>query len=145
MTDVEIECDDAVDGAPGLSPCLVDDLLQEIGLAQILAQSMPDLIYVKDARCRYVFSNASHLRFVGATGPQDVLGKTSLELFPRDVAEPFYRADRAILETGRALVHMDVAYLIDTFGGEPRVPAEVAVDTLARIWGAHCAVLATGD
>ena len=48
-------------------------------------------------------------------------------------------------ETGRALVHMDVAYLIDTFGGEPRVPAEVAVATLAGIWGARCSVLATGD
>ena len=48
-------------------------------------------------------------------------------------------------ETGRALVHMDVAYLIDTFGGEPRIPAEMAVDTLARIWGARCSVLATGD
>lgn len=48
-------------------------------------------------------------------------------------------------ETGRALVHMDVAYLVDCFGGQPRVAPDVAADTLAGIWSTRCGLLATGS
>ncbi len=38
-------------------------------------------------------------------------------------------------ETARALTHMNVAYLIDSFGREPKVTPDEALDTIAAIWG----------
>jgi len=41
-----------------------------------------------------------------------------------------------LAETARALNLMNEIYLTDTFGREPRVPPEVAVQTLTEIWDA---------
>jgi AcrR family transcriptional regulator len=38
-------------------------------------------------------------------------------------------------ETARALTHMNVAYLIDSFGREPKVSPDEALDAIAAIWG----------
>jgi AcrR family transcriptional regulator len=39
-------------------------------------------------------------------------------------------------ETARALNHLNIGYLLDVFGREPRVPVETAVETLTEIWDA---------
>ena len=46
-------------------------------------------------------------------------------------------------EAARALVHMDVAYLTDSFGGTPRVSPEQAAETLVGIWFARCTLATT--
>src|SRR4051794_11287773 len=46
------------------------------------------------------------------------------------------RPDEEIAETAHALNLMNVSYLLDAFGREPRVSAETAVRALARIWSA---------
>jgi AcrR family transcriptional regulator len=45
-------------------------------------------------------------------------------------------AEGDIAETARALNLMNVNYLLDAFGREPRVSSETAVRTLAEIWSA---------
>ena len=89
---------------PGVGLAPPEAWLRERGLLQILAHSMPDLIYIKDQDCRYVFNNASHLAFLGAATPEEVRGKTVLDLFPGPMAEKFYRDERAIIESGEAMV-----------------------------------------
>jgi TetR/AcrR family transcriptional regulator, ethionamide resistance regulator len=56
----------------------------------------------------------------------------ALRAMPSVAADP--PAD--ITETARALNLMNESYLLDTFGGEPRVSAETAVETLTEIWSA---------
>jgi AcrR family transcriptional regulator len=46
------------------------------------------------------------------------------------------RSEEEIGETARALNLLNVNYLLDAFGREPRVSAETAVRTLAGIWSA---------
>jgi AcrR family transcriptional regulator len=46
------------------------------------------------------------------------------------------RPDEEIAETARALNLLNVNYLLDAFGREPRVSRETAVRTLAGIWSA---------
>lgn len=46
------------------------------------------------------------------------------------------RSDEDIAETARALNLMNVNYLLDAFGREPRVSTETAARTLAGIWAA---------
>ena len=45
-------------------------------------------------------------------------------------------SDEDIAETARALNLMNVNYLLDAFGREPRVSPETAARTLTRIWSA---------
>ena len=45
-------------------------------------------------------------------------------------------SEEEIAETARALNVMNVNYLLDAFGREPRVSAETAVRTLTGIWAA---------
>jgi AcrR family transcriptional regulator len=62
----------------------------------------------------------------------DALVEQALErVWPPTASRP---ADLA--ETARALNHMNESYLIDAFGREPRVPREVAVQTLTEVWDA---------
>src|SRR3954451_10656931 len=89
----------------GVDPAPPESLLRERGLLQILAHSMPDLIYIKDQACRYVFNNTSHLAFLGASNAEEVRGKPVLDLFPGPMAEKFYRDERAIIESGQSLVN----------------------------------------
>lgn len=44
------------------------------------------------------------------------------------------RSDEEIAEIARALNLLNVNYLLDAFGGEPRVSTETAVRTLTEIW-----------
>src|SRR3954453_19286322 len=46
------------------------------------------------------------------------------------------RSDEEIAETAHALNLMNVNYLLDAFGREPRVSSDTAVRTLTRIWSA---------
>ena len=46
------------------------------------------------------------------------------------------RSEEDIVETARALNLLNVNYLLDAFGREPRVASETAVRTLAGIWSA---------
>jgi TetR/AcrR family transcriptional regulator, ethionamide resistance regulator len=46
------------------------------------------------------------------------------------------RSDEEIAETARALNLLNVNYLLDAFGREPRVQPETAVRTLSEIWAA---------
>jgi TetR/AcrR family transcriptional regulator, ethionamide resistance regulator len=46
------------------------------------------------------------------------------------------RPDEQLAETARALNLLNVNYLLDAFGRDPRVSAETAVRTLAGIWSA---------
>src|SRR3954464_15000623 len=104
MDETLLDSETLTSGEPDSGRAPADAVLRERGLLQILAQSMPDLIYIKDQECRYVFNNASHLAFLGAATPDDVRGKTVLDLFPGPMAEKFYRDERAIIESGEAMV-----------------------------------------
>jgi TetR/AcrR family transcriptional regulator, ethionamide resistance regulator len=46
------------------------------------------------------------------------------------------RSDEDVAETARALNLLNVNYLLDAFGREPRVSRETAIRTLVEIWGA---------
>jgi hypothetical protein len=44
------------------------------------------VLFVKDTRSCFVINNLAHLRVLGATRPEEVVGKTDLDFFPRKLA-----------------------------------------------------------
>lgn len=92
---------------PPLTRSLLESLAREDGLLRVLTGGIPDLMYVKDDRCRYVFNNPAHLRFLGASHQSDVAGKSVLDLFPGDLADKFYRDEQAIIDSGVPLINQE--------------------------------------
>jgi PAS domain S-box-containing protein len=84
-----------------------DQLESERNLLRSLIDNLPDYIYVKDARCRLVLDNIAHRRFLGATAPEEIIGKTVADFFPADLAEQYTKDDQCTLETGRPLLNRE--------------------------------------
>jgi urea ABC transporter urea binding protein len=80
-------------------------LATERNLLRTLMDSLPDYIYVKDTRSRFITTNTAHLRMLGAQSLAEVVGKTDLAFFKPELAEPYYKDEQELLRTGRALVN----------------------------------------
>ncbi len=79
-------------------------LATERNLLRTVIDNLPERIYVKDLDLRYVLDNAAHLAHLKLTDPAQVVGKTSRDLFPLEIAQQFERDDQAVIERGEALM-----------------------------------------
>ena len=59
---------------------------QDLDLLQIVLDAIPDFVALKNKKLQYTAVNEAFCRFV-FMGKEDVIGKTDLDLFPKDMAE----------------------------------------------------------
>lgn len=69
--------------------------------------SIPDIIYIKDRRCRFIVCNRAQRDQQGLESVRDIRFKTVYDLYPRDLAERFDAYDRHVLEMGEILRHTE--------------------------------------
>ena len=81
-----------------------ESLAQERNLLRTLIDNMPDNIYVKDTKSRFIVANIAVARLMGATTPDELLGKTDFEFYPQELAAKYYADDQNIIKTGQLLV-----------------------------------------
>ncbi len=79
-----------------------DALFHERYLLNSLLASVPDAIYFKDARGRFIRANDAVAARLGLTSSADAVGKTALELPEQNLAMELHRQDEAVLATGQA-------------------------------------------
>jgi PAS domain S-box-containing protein len=77
----------------------MEALAESEGWLRDLIESSPVVIFLKDIEGRYVTMNKRsagnmHRRV------EEVIGKTTFDLLPRDLAESFHRIDRQVIESG---------------------------------------------
>jgi PAS domain S-box-containing protein len=77
---------------------------RERNLLRTLIDSLPDLIFFKDAEGRYMLNNRPHLRSLGMARQEDVLGKSTFDFNPRELAEQYHADEMGIVRTGTALL-----------------------------------------
>jgi tubulin-specific chaperone A len=82
-------------------------LREERNLLRTLIDSLPDLIYVKDAESRFMINNTAHLHALGATSQDDVLEKTDLDLFPKELAEEYYTDEQEMIRSGQSIINKE--------------------------------------
>jgi PAS domain S-box-containing protein len=80
-----------------------EELAQERNLLRTLIDNLPDIVYVKDAESRYAVSNTAHWRFLGATRPDEIVGKSVFEIYPQEMAEKYYADDQKVIHSGQPL------------------------------------------
>ncbi|HEY3743127.1 MAG TPA: ATP-binding protein, partial [Bryobacteraceae bacterium] len=82
---------------------LIQAIERERQLLRVLMESIPDPIYFKDTRSRFVRINREHARALGAKDPEDCVGKMDSDFLDAADAMRSYRDEQQIVESGNAI------------------------------------------
>src|SRR4051794_26082430 len=98
---------------------LVDALAHERNVLRTMIDLIPAFIYAKDAQSRFTACNKLVAQRMGVT-PEQALGKTDFDFFPREMAEKFFNDEQALLASGKPLIDCEeIAF--DKVSGTNRV------------------------
>jgi PAS domain S-box-containing protein len=93
-----------------------EELARERNLLRTLVDNLPDLIYVKDTRSRFVLANAETARIMGVEAPDELIGRTDSDFYPAELAEQYYADEQLIIRTGGSLANKEEPLLDQTTG-----------------------------
>jgi PAS domain S-box-containing protein len=88
-------------------------LARERDLLRTLMDHLPDLIYVKDAQGRFLTVNEAQRQLLRADSIEDVVGKTTYDFTPRQLAEEYSADDAIVLKSGEALIDREERFWDD--------------------------------
>src|SRR5438128_2706642 len=80
----------------------------ELSIVRSLLDEMPDAVFLKDSTGRYVYVNRTAAQFLRKT-PEEMVGRSDLELYPEATAREFMAADQEVLASGVATSFQSVA------------------------------------
>ena len=101
----------AISGLVGISHDITDLKLAEKKLAmekellQAFLDNTPDLIYFKDKKSKFIRVNKSKAALLGLASPEEAIGKTVFDFFPKEEAEIAFRQENEIFSTGSPLIN----------------------------------------
>jgi PAS domain S-box-containing protein len=77
---------------------------RERKLLRAFMDNVPDFMYVKDLESRFVIANHTVARWAGVEKPEDLIGKTDFDFYPREVASEFYADEQRVIRTCQPLI-----------------------------------------
>lgn len=86
---------------------LSDQMVAERSLLRTVIDNLPDSIYAKDARSRFLVGNAAVATLMGAATPDDLLGKTDFDFYPPELASKFRADEEAVVRTGQPAANIE--------------------------------------
>lgn len=78
-------------------------LLYQYRLLSDLMDNVPDVIYFKDKKGRLILVNQAHAKGLGLK-PEEIVGKTDFDFFPKARAKMMAHDDRYVIKTGRPII-----------------------------------------
>jgi two-component system sensor histidine kinase/response regulator len=82
---------------------LGNEVVSKSNLLNSLLDNIPDHIYFKDEKSRFIVASKSQAEWFKASGTKDLIGKTDFDYFTREHAEPAYRDEQEIMKTGKPI------------------------------------------
>ncbi len=82
-------------------------LRDERNLLRTLIDNLPDRIYVMDMGGRKTLSNIADWKASGGKTMADVIGKTDFDMYPPELAEPFWQTDKLVLDSGQPIINFE--------------------------------------
>ncbi|HEY3128456.1 MAG TPA: response regulator [Acidobacteriota bacterium] len=82
-------------------------LEEERTLVVTLMDTLPDSIYFKDRNSRFIRINRALAGRLGLTHPEEALGKTDLDFFTEDHAQPAYADEQKVVRSGQPLLNKE--------------------------------------
>jgi PAS domain S-box-containing protein len=118
---------------------LAEALAHERNVLRTMIDLIPAFIYAKDAHSRFTACNKLVANRMGAT-PEELIGKTDFEFFPREMAEKFFADEQALIQSGEPLYDLEEVAFDKTRGMNrviltSKVPLRDAAGNLTGIVG----------
>ena len=101
----------SIAGLVGISHDITDLKVAEIKLdrekelLQSLMDNIPDLIYFKDKESKFTRINRAQASLLGLKSPEEAIGNTDFDYFPREQAEKTFSDEQEIFRTGSSLIN----------------------------------------
>lgn len=76
-------------------------------MLHVLIDNMPDFIYIKDTRSRFVLANKHTVSVLHAKSFEEVLGKTDYDFYPKNMADKFFSDEQKIIQTRESLINIE--------------------------------------
>ena len=77
-----------------------------------LIDNLPDGVFLKDASCRFIRANKVVADVMQAGTPENLIGKTDHDFYPKEMADRFQADERAIIATGRKVIEKEGPKLV---------------------------------
>ncbi len=84
---------------------------QERILLRTLIDSLPDIIFVKDAEGRKIIANRADVKSMSASSEAEAVGKTDIELYPNEIGLRGYEDDMNVLKQGVSILNKEEFFL----------------------------------
>jgi len=85
----------------------MSNLLRQHALFLCLMDCVPDTIYFKDRQSRFVLVNRAFLQHLKLDSPEQVLGKTDMDLYGAQHSQKAFENEQKVMETGEPLVNLE--------------------------------------
>ncbi len=76
-------------------------------MLRAIINQLPEFIYAKDTKGRFLAANDAVARDVGVGRSEDLIGKTDFDLFPPEVAQGFRDVEQKIVASGTPTIDME--------------------------------------
>ena len=76
-------------------------------ILDVLINSIPDRVYVKDRESRFLLLNRALLRHLGVEREEEAIGKTDADFFSADLAKSYREDEAEVINRGRAVVNKE--------------------------------------
>jgi two-component system, NtrC family, sensor kinase len=118
---------------------LSDALAHERNVLRTMIDLIPAFIYAKDAHSRFTACNKLVANRMGVE-PEELIGKTDFDFFPREMAEKFFNDEQALIKSGKPLIDAEEIAFDKTRGMDrviltSKVPLHDAEGNLTGIVG----------
>jgi diguanylate cyclase (GGDEF)-like protein/PAS domain S-box-containing protein len=82
-------------------------LALERNVLRTVTDNIPDSIFAKDTEGRYLLANKAFATLHGMKSPDDLLGKTAFDLFPKERANALHTDDLQVMRSGGAIMETE--------------------------------------
>ncbi len=130
-----------LDRALALHALAEKKLALERNVLRTVTDNIPDSIFAKDTEGRYLLANKAFAKIHGVKSPDDLLGKTAFDLFPKERAAALHADDLNVMKSGGSTMESERT-TVDADGNlktlhTTKVPLIDRADNVVGIVGLH--------
>ena len=86
--------------------------LESDDMLRALLSNMPDKIYFKDAKSRFIISSKAHAASLGLDSPNEMIGKTDYDFHTENHARKAFEDEQSIMATGEPLIALQEHFVL---------------------------------
>lgn len=83
----------------------IENSLARSNLLYTLINSIPDFIYIKDNQSHFIIANNRLAKVMHFDSPEELIGKTDMDFYPKEMAEKFYNDEQEIIRSKKPLIN----------------------------------------